>query len=321
MVRPPCFHSSTMRLFIAVLYAWLSNCAWAADDAYLPLSVAPLELRQTAGFVIGYSEIHEQAAWIVYELTPDEVRGTVGRTNDFRFDSQISTGSATLADYRGSGFDRGHLAPAGDMKWSRRAMSESFLLSNVSPQSAAFNRGIWRSLEEHVRRVTIATGTVYVATGPVFGAGQTKIGANNVAVPSHYWKVFLVLPEKDMVGYLLPHRKGSRPLDSYKVTVDEIEEITGLDLFAELPDDQEIPLEAKISRAVFSGKSANISSANLISINRASKAELESLPGIGPILAKRIIEGRPWRRIDELIEIKGIGPKRMQGIEDLISVK
>ena len=140
-----------VRLFSLSLLLLLSRSIEAQDDAYLPLSEGKLEVRQTTGFILAYSEPHEQAAWVAYELTAQEVTGGVGRTDNFRSDHEIGTGSASLADYKGSGYDRGHLAPAGDMTWSRSAMSQSFFLSNMSPQLPAFNRGIWRSLESAVR--------------------------------------------------------------------------------------------------------------------------------------------------------------------------
>src|SRR5699024_5936330 len=103
------------------------------------------------GYHLRYHETHEQAQWVAYELTASEADGPAGRTNDFREDPSISTGSATLSDYRYSGYDRGHLIPAGDGRWSQAAMSATFLLSNMSPQDPSFNRGDWRTLESKVR--------------------------------------------------------------------------------------------------------------------------------------------------------------------------
>ena len=98
------------------------------------------------GYSLSYNEKNEQASWVAYELTADQVRGTVKRKDSFRSDPLIKTGSASLSDYKGSGYDRGHLAPAADMKWSTTAMSESFFMSNMSPQLPGFNRGIWKKL-------------------------------------------------------------------------------------------------------------------------------------------------------------------------------
>jgi endonuclease G, mitochondrial len=86
-------------------------------------------------FTLSYSETHEQAEWVYYELTPDFINGSLARTDDFRRDTDIKTGSAQLEDYQGSGFDRGNLCPAGDLKLNRVSMSESFLMANMSPQT------------------------------------------------------------------------------------------------------------------------------------------------------------------------------------------
>lgn len=120
------------------------------------------------GYALGYIEYHEQAAWVVYKLTRDEVQTKVSkRKNRFKEDPEIPTGSACSADYLRSGYDRGHLAPAADMAFSERTMADSFYYSNMSPQHPKFNRGIWKKLEEQVRHFAVREGEVYVVTGPV----------------------------------------------------------------------------------------------------------------------------------------------------------
>ena len=237
MKKPPSFF---------VLLLVLPTLVCAQDDAYLPISNQELQIRQTTGFILGYSESHEQAAWVAYELTQEELQGDVERTNDFREDNKIKTSSASLTDYKYSGYDRGHLAPAADLKWSKQVMSESFLLSNLSPQHGDFNGGIWLSLERAVRKLVIKHGDIYVVTGPVFLEDSKTIGPNDVAIPSHYWKALYFISKNEMVGFMLPHEKGNQPLASYVVSVDTIENATGLDLFAKLPDLVEDTLEANI---------------------------------------------------------------------------
>jgi endonuclease G len=203
-----------------------------------------------AGFDLGYNEQFEQAAWVAYVLTRDEIEsGTIDRTDNFRPDTSIATGSASLADYRGSGFDRGHLAPAGDMKWDQLAMSQSFLLSNMSPQVPAFNRGIWRKLETEVRKWAIEKDSLYVITGPLFSPTDSLIGENGVGVPAHYFKVLVDLspPDHDMIAFLLPNTGSSEELLHFAIPVDSLEQLSAYDFFGEAPDQDMIQwLEARI---------------------------------------------------------------------------
>lgn len=141
------------------------------------------------GYALGYIEYHEQPAWVIYKLTREEATTKAAkRTNRFVEDPEIPTGSATAADYRKSGYDRGHLAPAADMAFSARTMADSFFYSNMSPQKPAFNRGIWKDLEEQVRLFAIAEGEIYVVTGQILPKEKTiTIGHNQVTVPTHYY--------------------------------------------------------------------------------------------------------------------------------------
>lgn len=196
-----------------------------------------------SGFHLGYNEQFEQASWVAYVLTREEIEsGTIERTDNFRADTSISTGSATPKDYRGSGFDRGHLAPAGDMTWSLLAMSQSFLMSNMSPQRPQFNRGVWRRLESEVRNWAKEKDSLYVITGPLFANNDSLIGANGVGIPGYYFKVLVDLspPDHDMIAFLLPHSGSSEELMRFAISVDSLELITGYDFFAEAPDQEVI---------------------------------------------------------------------------------
>jgi len=135
------------------------------DNSLQPKSAG--EIVKHTYYTLAYSEENEQALWVYYQLTPEFINGTQSRTDDFRPDPLISTGSATLADYSGSGYDRGHLCPAADMKLNKTSMSETFYLSNMSPQVAGFNRGIWSTVEDQVRKWAIEFDGLDVATGPI----------------------------------------------------------------------------------------------------------------------------------------------------------
>ena len=202
------------------------------------------------GYALGYIEYHEQAAFVIYKLTAREALTKEAlRTNRFRSDPEIPTGSATTADYRRSGYDRGHLAPAADMAFSVQTMADSFFMSNMSPQKPAFNRGIWKRLEEQVRQIAIREKAIYVVTGPILPKKKTvTIGANQVTVPTHYYKViFDLTPPRKMIGFILPNEGSDRPLEDFAVTVDVVEKATGLDFFSTLPQAVQKRLESTIT--------------------------------------------------------------------------
>ena len=141
------------------------------------------------------------------------------------------------------------LAPAADMAFSVQTMADSFFMSNMSPQKPAFNRGIWKRLEEQVRQIAIREKAIYVVTGPILPKKKTvTIGANQVTVPTHYYKViFDLTPPRKMIGFILPNEGSDRPLEDFAVTVDVVEKATGLDFFSSLPQAVQKRLESTIS--------------------------------------------------------------------------
>ncbi|MDX9824193.1 MAG: DNA/RNA non-specific endonuclease [Sphaerochaeta sp.] len=217
------------------------------QDLELPLYQKGELVVRHPGYTLLYDEEHEQARWVAYHLSREELYGSHDRGDDFRADPSIPTGSAALDDYRSSGYDRGHLIPAADLSWSQEAMSASFFLSNMSPQAGTFNRGIWSKLEATVRNFADTEGAVYVVTGPVLTDGPYKtIGKNQVSVPNAYYKVVLDYqePEYKAIGFLLPNEGSKKDLQAFAVRVDEVEEVTGIDFFHRLKDREEDVLEA-----------------------------------------------------------------------------
>ena len=199
------------------------------------------------GYAFGYSEEHEQARWVMYRMTREEVLARKsGRTDDFKEDPNIVSFSALPSDYSRSGYDRGHLAPAEDMKFSEETMRDSFYMSNMTPQRPAFNRGVWKMLEKQVRRFAYKEGSVFVITGPVLERNLKKIGrVNKVSVPQQFYKiVYDETPPQKMIAYVLPNNGSNLPLESFVTTVDEVERITGLDFFSELPIEVQSKLES-----------------------------------------------------------------------------
>jgi len=202
------------------------------------------------GYVLGYAEYHEQAAWVLYRLTEERVsRPAVRRADKFAEDPAVPTGSATPGDYRSSGFDRGHLAPAADMAYSPLTMKESFYMSNISPQRPKFNRGVWKRLESQVRFFAAMEKDICVGTGPVLPVTKTEtVGRNKVTVPTHFYKVVLDLtPPGKMIGFIVPNEGSSRPLRDFAVPVSLVEAVTGLDFFSRVPQPKQVLLEATLS--------------------------------------------------------------------------
>lgn len=215
-------------------------------------------LIRHAGFCLEYNENHEQAKWVAYQLTASETVKRFSRSDNFRTDPEVRTGSASDADYRRSGYDRGHLAPAADMGWSSQTMSESFYYSNMSPQVPEFNRGIWKRLEEQVRNWAVELDTIYVVTGPVLSGNMSAIGLNKVTVPNYYYKAVLYLHGNDsrMIGFIMPNASSKDELRQYAVSVDSIEKLTRLDLFTQLEDYFEKELERTICASCWNWSAA-----------------------------------------------------------------
>ena len=176
-------------------------------------------------------------------------RGKAGGENHFRPDPEIPAGLATSQDYVRSGYDRGHLAPAADMSFSVKTMSESFYLSNTSPQIPQFNRGVWSRLEKQIRHFAVREKRIVVVTGPVLPAEKTvAIGANQVTVPQYYYKVIYdPTPPEKMIAFVVPHQGSPADLRTFAVTVDRAEELTGLDFFSSVPQPKQEQLERTIT--------------------------------------------------------------------------
>lgn len=199
-------------------------------------------------FSLSYNNTHEQADWVFYLITREMTHGTATRANDrFKSDPYVREYTAEPWDYSQSGYDRGHLCPSGDMSIDDFAQAETFYMSNISPQNRAFNRGIWKSLEDKVRKWANIHDSIYVVTGPVLKTGLPQIGNQTmISIPEQYYKiVYSNRKGGQMIAFLIPNDacKGHRFTD-YIVTVDEIETITGIDFFPGL--NKEAELESKI---------------------------------------------------------------------------
>ncbi|NOQ75142.1 MAG: DNA/RNA non-specific endonuclease [Crocinitomix sp.] len=196
------------------------------------------------GYSLSYNEQAEQADWVFYKLTQSSISSSIERSNDYREDPFVSEGSATLEDYQNSGYDRGHLAPAGSMKVDAQSMSHSFFMSNISPQYPAFNRGVWKRLEGKVRYWVESKDSIFVVTGPVLDSPLDSIGSNNVIVPRAYYKTLLTYKDGKVkgIGFLLPHEESDKSIYSFATSIDSIEVITGINFYSNL----DLPTQTKV---------------------------------------------------------------------------
>ena len=213
-----------------------------------PEKIEGEEIIHHSAFSLSYNEAHEQANWVAHIITKDVLYGAVSRTNDFRVDPKVSTATVDSADYWYSGFDRGHLAPSADFRWSKKALSESYYYSNMSPQRPELNRESWAKLENQVREWAIDAGQVYVITGPVLREDLPKIpqGTERVSIPELFYKVIIDYegPEYKGIGFVLPNKKADYRVIDYAVSIDSIEQLTGINFFPNLPDSIENLIEA-----------------------------------------------------------------------------
>jgi endonuclease G len=216
----------------------------------LPQTVPTGNTIEHSGYALSYNKQHKQPSWVAYLQTAQHTQtATQVRLNSFSPDPQANFATATDADYEGQGFDRGHMAPAEDMAWSKPTMQESFYYTNISPQLPAFNRGVWRRLENLLRYWSEAYDSVYIITGPVLTNGLPNIGPQKVSVPSLFYKVVLQYNQKGVkaIGFVLRNEASAATLQNFAVTVDSVEHLTGINFFASLADDVEERLESSLT--------------------------------------------------------------------------
>ena len=216
---------------------------------YLPTSTTG-DIVFHDNYTLSYNETHEQAEWVAYLLQKSDLVSTQRTRPYFNVDKAVKTKSAEWRSYKNSGYDKGHLCPAGDRKKSIASYNETFLTSNISPQNHDFNAGIWNDLEQIVRYWAKWYNNVYVVTGGVLDDNLKTIGKDRVSVPNYFYKIIF----KDdgdsskMIAFVIPNKPNlNQPLKSYVVSVDQIEKETGIDFFPNLDDVLERKLEENVS--------------------------------------------------------------------------
>lgn len=212
----------------------------------------PSQEKSYTGMDLSFNPRLHVPNWVSWELTADEINGSVARKDKFVSDPDIEGCSETW-DYSYSGYDRGHMAPAGDMKWSAKAMEETFYLSNICPQVHSLNSGAWKKLEEKCRKWAGSHEKIYIVCGPIVepGPADEYIGDSRVWVPRRFFKVVIAPYSTPAlgIGFIMPNGKVTGGMQQCVVSIDEIEELTGHDFFASLPDELENELESQANFA------------------------------------------------------------------------
>lgn len=257
---------------ITILAAWWSSCGALKDnegtgkqivrdltDANALMEViipdtVPSVLLDYVGFKMSFNPDAHVPNWVAWELTSEETQGNLSRSDKFTTDENVF-GCANQFDYKNSGFDRGHMCPAGDMKWSDEAMSDCFLFTNICPQTKELNSGAWKSLEEKSRVWARRDSALIIVCGPVMTDYLTKsIGTTGVIVPQRFFKVILA-PHANpprAIGFIMNNGRVEGGMQKAAVSVDEAERITGFDFFSSLPDSIETDVESQNNFAQWS---------------------------------------------------------------------
>lgn len=200
------------------------------------------------GYTVSYNKKRKNPNWVAYELTAEEAEGTEPRNGEFIPDPLVKGAQGDTRDYINSGWTRGHHAPAGDMKWSEESMTESFYLSNISPQNGNLNNGVWKYIENIARDNALKYGKILIVTGPVFTTekGLGSIGRNRILIPDGFYKVLLIDDDGYKgIGFYCDNVAGKNKLSSYAMSIDSIEKMTGIDFFHNLPDEVEDVVESE----------------------------------------------------------------------------
>lgn len=217
----------------------------------------PSQMIDYTGFTVSFNPEAHQPNYVAWELTADETDGQISRSDEFAPDPDVK-GCPTLADYRRSGFDRGHMIPAADVKWSPEAMRQSHLLTNITPQDHKLNAGPWATLEANCRSWARRDSAIIIISGPVLSDRMPRtIGSDNtIPVPERFFKVILspyTNPPRG-IAFIMPNGAVSGGVQAAATTIDNIEAITGYDFFSALPDEIENEVESQCEYHVWQRK-------------------------------------------------------------------
>lgn len=207
------------------------------------------QVKDYEGFRVSFNSDNKTPNWVSWELLGSETEGTTPRYNKFWCDEDIE-GCPTHYDYTHSGYDRGHMCPAADQKWSDTAMIDCFSLANIAPQDNSLNSGAWSTLEKKERLWAQRDSAIVIVAGPIYEKTDTKrIGDAGVRVPSAFFKVIVApyLAKPRGIAFVYPNMYAPGNMENYVMTIRDVEKITGLDFFHYLPDDVEESVETASS--------------------------------------------------------------------------
>ena len=209
----------------------------------------PEQIKEYTGFTVSFNKDNHTPNYVAWELLGNEIAYDIERSNKFWQDNEIE-GCPTTKDYTNSGYDRGHLCPAADQKWSREAMTDCFVMANICPQDHDLNAGAWNTLENKERQWAQRDSAIMIIAGPIYDDNDTKrIGNAGVRVPSAFFKAFLApyIDQPRAIAFVYPNMSSPGNMQDYAMSIDDLEEYLGYDLFSALPDDIENLVEAKYS--------------------------------------------------------------------------
>ncbi|KQB38469.1 DNA/RNA non-specific endonuclease [Flavobacterium aquidurense] len=202
---------------------------------YLPTSTTK-QIVKHKYYTLSYNEKFEQAEWVAYELKKEYLKNGNYKRPYFIEDPSVTTGSADWRNYKKSGYDKGHLCPAGDMEFNESAYNDTFYTSNISPQDHDFNSGIWNRLEQKTRYWAGKYNDIYVVTGGILKDSDKKIGTEKVSVPTYFYKIILAKTDKEhkAIAFLIPNEDSDKSLYDFVVPIETLEKMTGIDFFPNL---------------------------------------------------------------------------------------
>lgn len=221
----------------------------AAQRKLLPTQPAqvPEQILTKKSFIVSYNQATRLPNWVFWQLTSEHVNGDAVRPgNAYHEEKKVAKPRATAADYRKTGYTRGHMCPAGDNKWDRNAMYDSFSLANICPQTERCNSGVWNAIEMQCREWALEYGDVYIVSGPILSENPDTIGENKVAVPEAFFKVVVSLKGKKRgIGFICDNTDRNQTMKKCVVTIAEIERATGINFFPNLSAKDRRTIEEK----------------------------------------------------------------------------